>query len=137
LSIIVLSAQVPENHVAALARGRFRRRTETLWFQLPELHAVGGSDRSLLRRRTRGNPVRQIRLADVALAHQHDFGAGVGNRRRGGLGEHDGEIQFIDVDEAVTQGLCGILMFRRAGFGTDHGEEGQTGMEGKAGEPGE
>ena len=66
----------------------------------PELLAVR---RGVFLEVTVGQPPAEPRLAHPRVAHQHDLGAGVADRRCSRLGKQDVEVQLPDVDEAVAR----------------------------------
>ena len=72
-TVFILSAEVPQGHVACLARRGDGVGIELLWSQGPQLHAEGGA---LFFVALFCQSQRQTRFPDVAFTNEDNFGAG-------------------------------------------------------------
>jgi hypothetical protein len=72
-TVFILSAEVPQGHVACLSRRGDGVGIELLWSQGPQLHAEGGA---LFFVALFCQSQRQTRFPDVAFTNEDNFGAG-------------------------------------------------------------
>ena len=120
--VIGLAREVPENRFAlgavgpALAQGG----------EHPELLAVR---RSLLLELAVDHAIAQRRLAHAVIAHQHDLAGGVMHSLRRTVAQQHGQIQLPEMNQPAA--LILRRVWRRAG----RGQQGQSGMKGKRGNP--
>ena len=119
--VIRLTGQVPQHGLTLSAIAACPAE----FVQQPELLAVRGS---MFFELAVGHPPAEPGLSNPRVAHQHDPGAGVADRRRSEAQESL-DVQFPDVDHAVAFTLW------RSGIRTHRGEPGLAGMEAESGRP--